>query len=148
VVGDDGIVKQTLSSADLFGKDQFGVTSGNTVRIHPLNPDLLLVSAELLPAAAATASKETASKQAAGKDAAKAGAATVLPGPAFFLYEIRSKRRVLLSPPNMLSTAPSGPATGSRFSSLAVTPTATRRRSTECSGMAPAKSKFTMDMTT
>lgn len=102
-IGDDGIVKQTLSSADLYGKDQFGVTSGNTVRIHPLNPDLLLVSAELLPAAAATASKEAASKEAAGKDAAKGEAATVLPGPAFFLYEIRAKRRVLLSPPNMLS---------------------------------------------
>jgi len=102
-ISDDGTIKQTLSSADLYGKDQFGVTSGNSVRIHPLNPDLLLVSAELLPAAAATASKEAASKQAAGKDAAKAGAVTVLPGPAFFLYEIRSKRRVLLSPPNMLS---------------------------------------------
>ena len=107
-IGDDGIVKQTLSSADLYGKDQFSVTSGNTVRIHPLNPDLLLVSAELLPAAAAAASKEAANKEAGGKDvggkeAAKAEAAIVLPGPAFFVYEIRSKRRVLLSPPNMLS---------------------------------------------
>lgn len=102
-IGEDGIVKQTLSTADLYGKDQFGVTSGNTVRIHPLNPDLLLVSAELLPAAAATASREATSKEAAGKDAAKAEAVTVLPGPAFFLYEIRSKRRVLLSPPSMLS---------------------------------------------
>jgi len=107
-IGDDGIVKQTLASADLYGKDQFGVTSGNTVRIHPLTADLLLVSAELLPAAAAAFSKEAASKEAAGKaaggkEAPKAEATTVLPGPAFFLYEIRSKRRVLLSPPNMLS---------------------------------------------
>jgi len=102
-IGDDGTVKQTLQSADLYGKDQFGVTSGNTVRIHPLNPDLLLVSAELLPAAAVAASKEAASKDAAGKDAANKGV-TTLQGPAFFVYEIRSRRRVLLSPPNMLSS--------------------------------------------
>ena len=52
-IGDDGTVKQTLSSADLYGKDQFGLSSANTVRVHPLNPDLLLVSAEMVPAAAA-----------------------------------------------------------------------------------------------
>ena len=108
-IGDDGIVKQSLSSTDLYGQDQYGVTSANTVRIHPLNPDLLLVSTELLPAAASAASKEAtsqaaASKAAAGKDATNVKAVTILPGPAFFLYEIRSKRRVLLSPPNMLSS--------------------------------------------
>ncbi|MGC1482406.1 MAG: hypothetical protein WA789_01320 [Candidatus Acidiferrum sp.] len=111
-IGDDGSVKQALSSADLYGKDQFSVTSGNAVRIHPLNPDLLLVSAELLPAAAAAASKEATSRQAADKEAAgkettkdtKEKPVTILPGPAFYLYEIRSKRRVLLSPPNMLSS--------------------------------------------
>jgi hypothetical protein len=109
-IGDDGMVKQTLSSADLYGKDQFSVTSGNVVRIHPLNPDLLLVSAELQPAAADAATKEAARKQAlaaeqdaANKSAAKVKPVTFLPGPAFFEYEIRSKRRVLLSPPNMLS---------------------------------------------
>jgi uncharacterized membrane protein len=93
-IGDDGIVKQTLSSADLYGKDQFGLSSGNTVRIHPLNPDLLLVSAELLPAAVA-ALKVAASKDASNKGNAGQSAQV------FFLYEIRSKRRVLLSPPNM-----------------------------------------------
>lgn len=107
-ISDDGTVKQTLSSEDLYGKDQFHVTSGNTVRIHPLNPDLLLVSAELEPAAAAAATKEAVSRQSAdkdgaGKDAPNQKAVTILPGPAFFVYEIRSKRRVLLSPPNMLS---------------------------------------------
>ena len=40
-IGEDGTVKQTLSSADLYGKDQFGLSSGNTVRVHPFNPDLL-----------------------------------------------------------------------------------------------------------
>ena len=112
-IGDDGIVKQTLPAADLYGKDQFSVTSGDTVRIHPLNPDLLLVSAELLPAAATAASKEATSREAAkreatakensNKEAANQKPVTILPGPAFFLYEIRAKRRVLLSPPSMLS---------------------------------------------
>ncbi|MGB9464278.1 MAG: hypothetical protein WBR10_04135 [Candidatus Acidiferrum sp.] len=88
-IGEDGIVKQSLSSSDLYGKDQFDLSSANTVRVHPLNPDLLLVSAELLPPPAAS------SKDAKNKDAATP------PGQAFFLYEIRSKRRVLLSPPNL-----------------------------------------------
>lgn len=95
-IGDDGTVKQTLSSADLYGKDQFSMSSANTERIHPLNPDLLLVSAELLPQPVAAASKNAA---APNKDAAKDAATQ--PGQAFFLYEIQYKRRVLLSPPNL-----------------------------------------------
>ncbi len=91
-VGDDGTVKQSVPSGDLYGKDQFSLSSANTVRIHPLNPDLLLVSAELLPAPAAAASKNPA---VGGKDAA------TQPGQAFFLFEIHSKRRVLLSPSNL-----------------------------------------------
>lgn len=107
-IGDDGTVKQTAPAAEVYGKDQFSVTSGNTVRIHPLNPDLLLVSAELQATAAAAATKEAARKQAAEQDAAgksdaKVKQVTFPPGPAFFEYEVRSKRRVLLSPPNMLS---------------------------------------------
>lgn len=89
-IGDDGTVKQTLASADLYGKDQFSLSSGNTVRVHPLNPDLLLVSAELLPGAASSKIGSLASKDAAAQ-----------PGQAFFLYEIQSKRRVVLSPPNL-----------------------------------------------
>jgi hypothetical protein len=95
-VGDDGTVKQSVPSGDLYGKDQFGLSSANTVRMHPLNPDLLLVSAEVLPAPAAAASKNPA---AGGKDALKDAATQ--PGQAFFLFEIHSKRRVLLSPPNL-----------------------------------------------
>jgi hypothetical protein len=98
-IGEDGTVKQTLSSADLYGKEQFGLSSANTVRVHPLNPDLLLVSAEFLPAAAAAYLK---SVQATNKDAAKN--AGTPPGQALFLYEIKSKRRVLLSPPNSTSS--------------------------------------------
>lgn len=89
-IGDDGAVKQTLSSAELYGKDQFVVSSANTVRIHPLNPDLLLVSAELLPHPPAAGSKGSASP-------------APQPGEGFFLYEIRSRRRVLISPPDLTS---------------------------------------------
>ena len=95
-IGDDGAVKQTLSSTELYGKGQFGMSSANTVRIHPLNPDLLLVSAELtapLPVPA-TPAAETGGKQGTKKDEAR-------PAMAFFLYEIRSQRRVILSPPNL-----------------------------------------------
>jgi uncharacterized membrane protein len=98
-IGDDGTVKQTLASADLYGKDQFGLSSANTVRVHPLNPDLLLVSAELVPAAAAAYLKNA---QATSKDAVKITGAPA--GQAVFLYEIKSKRRVLLSPPNLTSS--------------------------------------------
>lgn len=95
-IGEDGAVKQSLSSSDLYGKDQFSLSSANTVRIHPLNPDLLLVSAELLPPPAAPASKNAATL---GKEPAKDAAGQ--PGQVVFLYEVRSKRRVLLSQPNL-----------------------------------------------
>ncbi len=95
-IGEDGTLKQSLASVDLYGKDQYSLSSANTVRVHPLNPDLLLVSAELLPAPPTAVSKTAATP---GKDSAKDAGAQ--PGQAFFLYEIESKRRVLLSPPNM-----------------------------------------------
>ena len=98
-IGDDGTLKQTLSSADLYGKDQFNLSSANTVRVHPLNPDLLLVSAEMVPAAAVAYLKNA---QATNKDAAKNAGPP--PAQVFFLYEIKSKRRVLLSPPNLTSS--------------------------------------------
>jgi hypothetical protein len=91
-IGEDGTVKQSVPSGDLYGKDQFSLSSANAVRIHPLNPDLLLISAELLPPPAAAATKNSPSPS---KDA------TTQTGQAFFLYEIQSKRRVLLSPPNL-----------------------------------------------
>jgi hypothetical protein len=93
-VGEDGTVKQSVPSGDLYGKEQFSLSSANTVRIHPLNPDLLLVSAELLPAPATAKNPPVA-----GKDAAKDAATQ--PGQALFLFEIKSKRRVLLSPGNL-----------------------------------------------
>jgi uncharacterized membrane protein len=100
-IGDDGTLKQDLASADLYSKDQFGLSSGNTVRIHPLNPDLLLVSAEFLPAAAATYLKNAQAAN-TNKDAPKIAGTPARQ--AFFLYEVKSKRRVLLSPPNLTSS--------------------------------------------
>jgi len=100
-IGDDGTLKQNLASAELYGKDQFGLSSGNAVRIHPLNPDLLLVSAEFLPAAAAAYLK-SAQNANTNKDAPKIAGTPA--GQGFFLYEIKSKRRVLLSPANLTSS--------------------------------------------
>ena len=93
-VGEDGTVKQSVPSGELYGKDQFSLSSANTVRIHPLNPDLLLVSAEVPPAPAASKNPAVG-----GKDTAKDAATQ--PGQTFFLFEIHSKRRVLLSPSNL-----------------------------------------------
>jgi hypothetical protein len=100
-IGEDGTLKQNLASSDLYGKDQFGLSSANTVRIHPLNPDLLLVSAEFLPAAAAAYLKNAQAAN-TNKDAPKIAGPPA--GQAFFLYEIKSKRRVLLSPANLTSS--------------------------------------------
>src|SRR5206468_10140259 len=82
-VGDDGAIRATLSNKELYG-ESFGASSASTIRVHPLNPDLLLVSAEMTRSASPAA-------------------ATSTPGLGLFLYEIRSRRRVLLSPPDMLS---------------------------------------------
>jgi uncharacterized membrane protein len=88
-IGDDGRVQQTLSSDDLYGSGQFGVSAANKVRINPVNPDLLLVSAEMLKPPPGTPTDP------------HTGAAAV-----FFLYEVRAKRRSLLSPPNMYAQNP------------------------------------------
>ena len=85
-IGDDGAVKQTLSSADLYGKDQFGAAGSNTIRISPINPDLLLVSAEWLKPPQGVPTQQHTGK-----------------GMGFFLYEIRTKRRVILCPLTMFS---------------------------------------------
>jgi uncharacterized membrane protein len=84
-VTDTGTIQQVIPEKDILG-DAFGTSNANTFRVHPLNPDLLLVSAEWL-------------KPPAGVpiDPHMGG------GFGFFLYEIRSKRRVLLSPLNMIA---------------------------------------------
>ena len=84
-VSEDGTVQRALSEKEIFG-DAFGFSSANTVRIHPLNADLLLVSAEWLKVPPSTpVDKEMGS------------------GQGFFLYEISSKRRVIMSPLDMFA---------------------------------------------
>jgi WD40-like Beta Propeller Repeat len=104
-IGTDGTAKETVSAADLYGKDQFKLSSANSVRVHPLNPDLLLVSAEVagplqppitvydIPNPSPDAPR--APKKEEGK-----------PAQALFLYEVHSKRRILLSPLNLTATQP------------------------------------------
>ena len=77
-VAEDGTSVQTIPLQDIYG-GSFQIMSSDTLRASPTNPDLLLVSAnyETAPAGAPT----DANGIAAG----------------LFLYELRSKRRVVLS---------------------------------------------------
>jgi uncharacterized membrane protein len=71
--------QQLVALKDMYGPG-FQVMSSDTIRVHPLNPDLLLVSADY--ATAPTGAPKDAKGQVGG----------------FFLYEVRSKRRTTLSP--------------------------------------------------
>src|SRR2546426_491307 len=72
--------QQSVALKDIYG-NAFTIMSSNTIRVNPVNPDLLLISADYL---SAPAGAPVVSGSAAG----------------FFLYEPRSKRRVILSPPD------------------------------------------------
>jgi hypothetical protein len=74
-IGDDR-PQQTVSLKDIYG-DAFRISDTDNIRINPINPDLLLVSAKY---AAPPANSPDAS--------------------GVFLYEIRGKRRVVLTPPD------------------------------------------------
>jgi len=78
-ISDDGRPTQTVALKDIYG-ESFDVAGSDTFRLNPINPDLLLVSAPYVKA--------------------PAGAPTDSMGLAagFFLYELHSKRRVVLSP--------------------------------------------------
>lgn len=78
-ISDDNRPVQTAALKDIYG-EAFDVAGSDTFRVNPINPDLLLVSAPYLKA--------------------PAGAPTDSMGLAagFFMYEVRSKRRVVLSP--------------------------------------------------
>jgi uncharacterized membrane protein len=78
-IQDDGKTLQTVPLKDIYG-DAFDITGSDTLRTNPGNSDLLLVSAVYLKAP--TGAPTDAMGLAAG----------------FFLYEVRSKRRVVLSP--------------------------------------------------
>lgn len=84
-IGESGQATQTLSLRDIYGEG-FSPSSSDSIVSHPLNPDLLLVGAEnLKPGPGAVTDP-------------KMGMASSV-----FYYEIRSKRRVLLSPVNLYS---------------------------------------------
>jgi uncharacterized membrane protein len=78
-ISDDGRPMQTVALKDIYGQ-AFDVAGSDTFRVNPINPDLLVVSAPYVkaPAGAPTDSMSLAA--------------------GFFLYELRSKRRVVLSP--------------------------------------------------
>ncbi len=77
---------QAVALKDIYGPS-FKIISSDTIRVHPINPDLLLVSAEYLAAPAG----------------APVGSMGLAAG--FFLYELRSKRRVVLCPLEQLGRA-------------------------------------------
>jgi hypothetical protein len=79
-IGDDR-PQQSVPLKEIYG-DTFRVSDTDTLRINPVNPDLLLVSAKYFTAPA-------------GAPADAAG---------IFLYEIRAKRRVVLTPPDQWSS--------------------------------------------
>ena len=72
---------QSVPLKEIYGPD-FQVMSSDTIRVCPVNPDLLLISAYYLNVPA------TAPKDALGLDGS------------FFLYEVRSRRRTVLGPPD------------------------------------------------
>jgi uncharacterized membrane protein len=85
-IGDGSLPIQTLALKDLYGP-AFQVMSSDNIRVNPSNPDLLLVSADYQTPPAG-----------APKDSMSLAAC-------FFLYEVRSKRRVVLSPPDQWARA-------------------------------------------
>jgi uncharacterized membrane protein len=79
-VQDDGRVVQSVPMRQIYGSD-FDISGSDTLRLDPINSDLLVVSAPY--AKAPTGAPTDAMGVAAG----------------FFFYEIRSKRRVDMTPP-------------------------------------------------
>jgi hypothetical protein len=80
-ITDDGKPAETVPLKDIYGPT-FQIRDSDTIRVNPGNPDLLLVSASYASAPLG------APKDANG------------PVGALFLYELRSKRRVVLTPPD------------------------------------------------
>ena len=84
-IADDGKVTQTAPLREIYGP-AFQVGESDAMRVNPGNPDLLLVSAGYAPAPLGGSS--SANRPTAG----------------LFLYELRSKRRVVLSPPEQTAS--------------------------------------------
>jgi uncharacterized membrane protein len=84
-IADDGKLTQTVPLRDIYGPT-FEVRESDTIRVNPGNPDLLLVSANYAAGPLGTASNANR------------------PAEGIFLYELRSKRRVVLTPPDQPAT--------------------------------------------
>jgi uncharacterized membrane protein len=80
-IADDGKMTQTVPLHEIYGP-AFQVGESDAIRVNPGNPDLLLVSANYAPAPLG----------------GSPGANRPVSG--LFLYEVRTKRRVVLSPPD------------------------------------------------
>ncbi|HUE44356.1 MAG TPA: hypothetical protein VMP12_12345 [Candidatus Sulfotelmatobacter sp.] len=78
-ITDDGRTTQTVPLKEIYG-DSFDITGSDTFRVNPINSDLLLVAAPYV-------------KAPAGAPTDQMGLAA-----AVFLYEVRAKRRTLMSP--------------------------------------------------
>jgi Tol biopolymer transport system component len=78
-ITDDGRTTQTIPLKEICGND-FDITGSDTFRVNPINPDLLLVAAPYV-------------KAPAGAPTDQMGIAA-----AVFLYEVKAKRRTLMSP--------------------------------------------------
>lgn len=72
---------ETVPLKDIYGP-AFQIMSSDTIRVCPINPDLLLVSAYYLNAPAGAPTDATGLNE------------------TFFLYEVHSKRRTILGPPD------------------------------------------------
>jgi hypothetical protein len=84
-IADDGKVTQTVPLREIYGP-AFQVGEADAIRVNPGNPDLVLVSAKYSPAPLGGP---------AGGNRPTSG---------LFLYELRSKRRVVLSPPEQTAS--------------------------------------------
>jgi uncharacterized membrane protein len=79
-IQDDGKLSQSVSMRQIYGND-FDISGSDTIRINPINSDLFVVSAPY-------------TKPATGAPTDAMGVAA-----GFFFYELRSKRRVDMTPP-------------------------------------------------
>lgn len=84
-IGENGLETQTVNVKDAYS-DIFGPSSANSFRVNPINPDLLLISAEM-------------SKPPAGVPVDPHMGGSI----GLFLFEVRSKRRVIVSPAKMFA---------------------------------------------
>jgi uncharacterized membrane protein len=75
---------QTVPLKDIYG-DSFQIMSSDTIRVCPINSDLLLVSAYYLNAPSGAPTDQVGLNQ------------------TFFLYEVRSHRRTILGPPDVFA---------------------------------------------